>query len=192
MTAARDGLPPGSTSRLPWSVVRGIGRSLVRLGRQLEQLATQSSDVRVLRCHIPPLEVTASAESVAIPTVAKPSLKGRGYAIGGAFRSAASANALYRDLLADLWHRYPEAREAMQRAMQRGSRGRAYAALQRERLYPGKPARWVSKHSRELPGGWWVGTNESQATLRRLMARAVRALEPAVQKDIIIRWDARS
>jgi hypothetical protein len=172
--------------------VRGIGRSLVRLGRQLEALAAHSSAIPEPRQDKSSLEAPAQVEVVVASTVATTSFKGLGYSIGGTFRSAACASALYRDLLSELWRRYPDARDAMQRAMQRGSRGRAYVSSHRERLYPGKPAVWVSMHSRELPGGWWVGTNESQATLRRLTARALRALEPAVQKDITIRWERRS
>ena len=192
MNAPPPSSSPGSAPRLPWTVVRGIGRSLVRLGRQLEALAGHASASPEPKQANPSLEAPAQAGAIVVSTVATTHSTGIGYSIDGTFRRAMCASALYRNLLAELWRRHPDSREAMQRAMQRGSRGRAYVSPHRERLYPGKPAPWVSMHSRELPDGWWVGTNESQATLRQLMTRALRALGPEVQKGITIRWEKRS
>lgn len=176
----------------PWAAVAGIGRSLVRLGRRLERLAQSAPPVGSVQ---PPerKEGSSTARRPSLPTF---SVGGKhyepvGYWITGQFRRAGSASELFRDLLADLWRMHPEAREAMRQAMQRGSRGRAYVALQRERLYPHKSPAWVAKFSRELPGGWWVGTNENPETFQRLLARALRAAGLVASRDVVINWRMR-
>lgn len=83
--------------------------------------------------------------------------------------------------LAALFEKYPARQETMAAAVR--TRGRNNIARAIEEIYPNKPEIAFRNH-RQLPGGWFVGTNESSATKTRIVSQAAAAVGLAMGRDI--------
>jgi len=74
-------------------------------------------------------------------------------------------------LLSAMFELYPEQQETMAAAVR--TRGRNNIARSIDEIYPNQP-QIAQRNNRQLPGGWYVGTNESSATKMRIVTQAVR------------------
>lgn len=72
-------------------------------------------------------------------------------------------------VLSALFRLYPDRQEAMAAAVR--TRGRNNIARSIDEIYPNQPE-IARRSNRQLPDGWYVGTNESSATKTRIVAKA--------------------
>jgi predicted type IV restriction endonuclease len=70
-------------------------------------------------------------------------------------------------------------------ALPKHGRRRRYVARTREELYPGREDLAVS-HSHELMPGWWIGTNYSTASIRKMMMMASEVAGLRFGRDVQI------
>jgi hypothetical protein len=84
-------------------------------------------------------------------------------------------------VLATLFKKYPDRQETMAAAVR--TRGRNNIARVVEEIYPNKPEIAIRNH-RQLPNGWFVGTNESSATKTRIVLQAAAAVGLTMGRDI--------
>ena len=84
-------------------------------------------------------------------------------------------------VLTALFTKYPTRQETMAAAVR--TRGRNNIARVVEEIYPNKPEIAVRNH-RQLPDGWFVGTNESSATKTRIVSQAAAAVGLTMGRDI--------
>jgi predicted type IV restriction endonuclease len=82
--------------------------------------------------------------------------------------------------LSALFELYPERRDTMAASVQ--TRGRNNISRVVEEIYPNRPE-IARKNHRPLPGGWFVGTNESSGTKAIIMTKAAKAAGLAIGKD---------
>jgi hypothetical protein len=82
--------------------------------------------------------------------------------------------------LSALFENFPEHRDTMAASVQ--TRGRNNIARVVDEIYPNRPE-IARKNHRALPGGWYVGTNESSGTKAIIMTKAARAAGLAIGKD---------
>lgn len=84
-------------------------------------------------------------------------------------------------LLSALFTLYPDHQETMAAAVR--TRGRNNIARSIDGIYPNQ--REIARRSnRELPDGWYVGTNESSATKTRIISQAVRGAGLMMGSDV--------
>ena len=76
---------------------------------------------------------------------------------------------------------YPDRQENMAAAVR--TRGRNNIARSIDDIYPSQPEIARRIH-RTLPGGWYVGTNESSATKTRIVAQAARGAGLTLGTDV--------
>lgn len=74
-------------------------------------------------------------------------------------------------VLCAMFNTYPDQQEKMAAAVR--TRGRNNIARSIDEIYPNQPE-IARRSNRQLPGGWYVGTNESSATKTRIVAQAAR------------------
>jgi hypothetical protein len=55
-------------------------------------------------------------------------------------------------------------------AVPKHGRNRRYLARAKEDLYPGRPD--LAQYSHQLKSGWWVGTNYSRASIKKILEMA--------------------
>ncbi len=84
-------------------------------------------------------------------------------------------------VLSALFNLYPERQKNMAAAVR--TRGRNNIARSIDDVYPNQPEIARRAH-RALPGGWYVGTNESTATKNRIVAQAARRAGLTVGGDV--------
>lgn len=84
-------------------------------------------------------------------------------------------------VLSALFRQYPDRQEAMAAAVR--TRGRNNIARAVVEIYPNQPE-IARRNHRELPGGWYVGTNESSATKRRIVRQAARGAGLTMEQDV--------
>ena len=65
----------------------------------------------------------------------------------------------------------------------RHGRTRRYLARNRDDLYPGRPDLALD-HSKQLNSGWWVGTNHSRATIKRIIEMACNVAQIRYGDDL--------
>lgn len=88
-------------------------------------------------------------------------------------------------LLAALFEAYPDRRAQMAAAVRTRSRNNIAQSV--DEVYPGKPD--IARKSHEkLPGGWYVGTNESSGTKMRIAMNAAGACGLAWGRDVELRF----
>jgi predicted type IV restriction endonuclease len=68
-------------------------------------------------------------------------------------------------------------------ALPKHGKRRRYLAPNREELYPGREDLALS-HSYELAPGWWIGTNYSAASIRRIITMACDVAGLQLGKDV--------
>lgn len=98
--------------------------------------------------------------------------------LGGVERNGNDALAA---VLTVLFTKYPTRQETMAAAVR--TRGRNNIARVVEEIYPNKPEIAIRNH-RQLPDGWFVGTNESSATKTRIVSQAAAAVGLTMGRDI--------
>lgn len=91
-------------------------------------------------------------------------------------------------VLRGLWAAVPERRGAMAAAMACRGTARSYVAEDRQRLFLGKPDRWIRRHSVELSHGWYADTNLSVERMQVLLPVAVRAAGWKWGDDVRVFW----
>jgi hypothetical protein len=109
------------------------------------------------------------------PEVASPTWK-----LGAESGTGKSQVAVWVDFLSALFRRHPEKQEAMAEAVRTRSRNNIARTV--PDIYPGQPD-IAARSNAALPGGWFVGTNESSATKMRIARKAVEACGLAWGKD---------
>ena len=67
---------------------------------------------------------------------------------------------------------------------QHSGRVRKYVAKSRDLLYPGKPS--FEKHSRPLPGGWWLATHCSNKDKLKRLEQACQVAGVELGRDLIV------
>lgn len=82
--------------------------------------------------------------------------------------------------LTALFEQFPDDREKMAAAVQ--TRGRNNIAQVIEEIYPNRPELALKNH-RVLPGGWFVGTNESTGTKTIIIGKAAAAIGLSIGVD---------
>lgn len=84
-------------------------------------------------------------------------------------------------VLAALFALYPNQQETMAAAVR--TRGRNNIARSIDEIYPNQPE-IAQRNNRQLPNGWYVGTNESSVTKKRIVAQAVRGAGLIMGADV--------
>ena len=115
----------------------------------------------------PKPHVPASADA-STPNGTQP--KAIGFVLDGRHYPTRSARDVLINLFEVLTKRDPSFLERFA-ALPRRGRTRRYLARDRKDLYPGR-SDLVRDHSKKLNSGWWVGTNHSRATIRRIIEMA--------------------
>jgi len=72
-------------------------------------------------------------------------------------------------------------------ASRKHGRKRQLVARERERLYPGRPD-LSEDHARELVPGWWIGTNYSQSSMKKLLRLACVVAGVGYDSELVIEW----
>lgn len=68
-------------------------------------------------------------------------------------------------------------------ALPKHGRTRRYLARNSEDLYPGRPD-LVRDHSMRLSSGWWLSTNHSRATIKRIIEMACDVADLKYGRDL--------
>lgn len=84
-------------------------------------------------------------------------------------------------VLSAMFRLYPDRQETMAAAVR--TRGRNNIARSVEEIYPNQP-QIARRNNRQLPDGWYVGTNESSATKARIVAQAARGAGLTMGTDV--------
>lgn len=84
-------------------------------------------------------------------------------------------------VLSAMFRLYPDRQETMAAAVR--TRGRNNIARSIDEIYPNQP-QIARRNNRPLPDGWFVGTNESSATKKRIVAQAARGAGLVMGSDI--------
>jgi len=84
-------------------------------------------------------------------------------------------------VLSAMFNLYPDRQETMAAAVR--TRGRNNIARSIDEIYPNQP-QIARRSNRQLPNGWYVGTNESSATKTRIVAQAARAAGLTMGTDV--------
>lgn len=93
-----------------------------------------------------------------------------GFTLDGAFFHCRNAIGLLRKTLEE-FHRLDPSFYERFAARPKHGRSRRYLARRREELYPGRND-LSSEYCEELPGGWFMSTNHSKATIRSIVVMA--------------------
>ncbi len=93
-----------------------------------------------------------------------------GFSLGGSFHPGQSARDVMLQVFEALSARDVTFQERFSALPQHGRR-RRYLARSRDDLYPGRPD-LCQEHAAQLQSGWWVSTNHSKATIRRIVKMA--------------------
>lgn len=84
-------------------------------------------------------------------------------------------------VLSAMFKLYPDRQETMAAAVR--TRGRNNIARSIDEIYPNQP-QIARRSNRQLPDGWYVGTNESSATKTRIVAQAARGAGLTMGTDV--------
>lgn len=84
-------------------------------------------------------------------------------------------------VLSAMFRLYPDRQETMAAAVR--TRGRNNIARSIDEIYPNQP-QIARRNNRQLPDGWYVGTNESSATKNRIVAQAARGAGLTMGTDV--------
>ena len=84
-------------------------------------------------------------------------------------------------VLSAMFELHPDRQETMAAAVR--TRGRNNIARSTEEIYPSQPE-ITRRNNRQLPSGWYVGTNESSATKTHIAAQAARGAGLAMGADV--------
>lgn len=84
-------------------------------------------------------------------------------------------------VLSAMFRLYPDRQETMAAAVR--TRGRNNIARSIDEIYPNQP-QIARRNNRQLPDGWYVGTNESGATKTRIVAQAARGAGLTMGTDV--------
>lgn len=84
-------------------------------------------------------------------------------------------------VLSAMFRLYPDRQETMAAAVR--TRGRNNIARSVDEIYPNQP-QIARRNNRQLPDGWYVGTNESGATKTRIVAQAARGAGLTMGTDV--------
>jgi hypothetical protein len=95
---------------------------------------------------------------------------------------------IYVATLRRLWIDFPERRNKMAQAMALHGRTRRYVATEMQDLFVGQPFEFARKYSRALVDDWYVDINHSEASMRRLLPKAIRAAGLTWNEDVKIFW----
>ncbi len=93
-----------------------------------------------------------------------------------------------KDLLVDVFAELARRDEGFCHRFASAHRGRTrrYLARARARLYPGNPE-FARKFAEELPGGWWIATQNSNRGKRQLIQKACAVAGVGFGTDVIVR-----
>lgn len=112
-----------------------------------------------------------------------------GFEYDGKFISCTCCLDIWRKLLRTLWRDFPERRAAMAAYVARLGTSRKYISTEREGLFTrSKTSRWVKKHSRELPDGWYMDVNVTPERIHKILPVAVSAAGLKWGMDIRVIW----
>ena len=90
------------------------------------------------------------------------------------------------DVLVQVFQRLTDLNPSFQERfaeLPRHGRKRRYLARNRDDLYPGRPD-LARDHSKQLKSGWWVGTNHSRATIKRIIEMACNVAQIRYDVDL--------
>lgn len=121
---------------------------------------------------------------VAVTEVAKPpvnSVRRNSWRVGSQSGVERNGNDALTAVLSALFISHPQRQETMAAAVR--TRGRNNIARVIDEIYPSKPE-IARKYHRQLPNGWYVGTNESSATKTRIVGQATKAAGLILGKDV--------
>lgn len=127
-----------------------------------------------------PAEQSLKQPTPAVSEPAAPGVSWRMLDQNGAARNGVDA---FHSVLSALFDRFPDRRQAMAEAVR--TRGRNNIASRIEDVYPSQ-VELARRQHRQLPGGWFVGTNESSATKLRIVRQATVAAGLVFSRDVDI------
>lgn len=130
----------------------------------------------------------ATRPSPTQPVVAASTVVHRGVLFRGELRRMWNFIDIHLFVLRRLWAAVPERRGAIAAAMACRGSARSYVAEDRQRLFLGKPDRWIRRHSVELSEGWYADTNLSVERMQVLLPVAVRAAGWKWGDDVRVFW----
>ena len=117
-----------------------------------------------------------------VPTPKMPRPKPIGFELFGKHYQARNAS----DVLVQVFQRLIDLDPSFQERfadLPRHGRTRRYLAHNRDNLYPGRPD-LARDHSKQLNSGWWVGTNHSRATIKRIIEMACNVAQIRYDDDL--------
>ena len=140
----------------------------------------------------PPRVRVATIATASLPTLAEPSVsrieantspKGERNRWRVGNQSGVERNGVDTMLavLSAMFRLYPDRQETMAAAVR--TRGRNNIARSIDEIYPNQP-QIARRNNRQLPDGWYVGTNESSATKTRIVAQAARGAGLTMGTDV--------
>ena len=134
------------------------------------------------RLSSPPAEVPKSFAASREASRKKPTENTHyGFSIRGEFHPAKNAIGAMIDLLRFFANTDPSFLNRF--ASRKHGRTRRYVATNKMDLYPDRPD-LCEEYSKEFVPGWWVGTNFSRASIRKVISLACEVMEMQLGKDI--------
>jgi predicted type IV restriction endonuclease len=130
---------------------------------------------------IPPSRLRVSAQ-VPVTSRTSQALAAFGFVLDGQHHPARNACDVLVNVLEALTKRDQSFPERFASLPKHG-RTRRYLARNPDDLYPGRPD-LVRDHSKELSSGWWLSTNHSRATIRRIIEMACNVGHVRYGKDL--------
>ena len=110
----------------------------------------------------------------------------RGRLTAGRFTAAKSGKDLLVKVFRALADRDPTFLDRF--AERKHGRKRRYLAKTREELFPGRPG--LQANAATVAGGYWIGTNNSTVTKRRLIEMAADVAGTSLGEDLKVRFEA--
>lgn len=108
-----------------------------------------------------------------------------GFSIDGKHYSARNASEVLVKVLETLTARDPSFPERFASLPKHG-RTRRYLSRSSDDLYPGRPD-LARDHSRKLSSGWWLSTNHSRATIRKIIEMACHVSSIQIDRDLTVK-----
>lgn len=106
-----------------------------------------------------------------------------GFSINGTFHSGRNAKHVMLQIIEALSARDTSFQERFA-ALPTHGRSRRYVSQDRNELYPGRPD-LCREHATRLQSGWWVSTNHSKATIRRIIEMACEVAGLRTGVDVV-------
>lgn len=156
---------------------------LAELRQKVRALLPESSpgfnidDGRAATAPVLPVDLTSSG-----------AIHPRGFWFRGAFHQCHSYIAIYIGLLRAIAQHSPTAMSSTAAELRRYGRSRAYLAQRPEQLFRSRPAAWARDHSKLVVDGWYVDTNLSLSSIKKLIRRVLGANALRERVDVVFVW----